>query len=65
MKKEFTMGTHDIQKLVIALIDSKCAKGGYLSDKADVYNRLCDVFCEMNKLCYEGNDYTVRVIVEG
>ena len=61
MKKEFTMNTHDIQMLVIALIDSNCTKNGYLSDKPEVYDKLCTIFTEMNKLCWEGNEYTVKV----
>lgn len=61
MKKEFTMNTNDIQMLVIALIDSKCTTNGYLSDKPEVYEKLSNIFTEMNKLCWEGNDYTIKV----
>ena len=61
MTKNFEMNTHDIQMLVITLIDSKCTKNGYLHDKPEVYNKLCDMFTEMNKLCWEGNNYTIKV----
>lgn len=64
MKKEFTINTHDIQMAVIALIDSHCTTGAYLNDKPEVYDRLCNMFTEMNKLCWEGNDYTIKVSAE-
>ena len=64
MSKEFMVNTSDIQMLIITLIDSYCTKGAYMNDKKEVYDRLNDMFCEINKLCWEGNNYTVKLLAE-
>ena len=65
MKKTFTIETSAIQTAVLAFIDSHCTKDGYLNRNPEHYNELMDMFCEMNKLCWEGNDYTITVSAEG
>ena len=61
MKKDFTLNTHDLQMLVITLIESSCTTGAYLNDKPETYEKLSHIFSEMNKLCWEGNDYQIKV----
>ena len=59
---EFTINTHDLQKTVIALINSKvCCKSTVLTDED--YDRLIDMFSDMNKLCSADNDWTLSVSV--
>jgi len=59
---EFTINTHDLQKTVIALINSKCCvKNSILT--AEDYDRLIDMFSDMNKLCSADNDWTLSVSV--
>lgn len=59
---EFTINTHDLQKTVIALINSKCCvKNSILT--ADDYDRLIDMFSDMNKMCSADNDWTLSVSV--
>lgn len=59
---EFTINTHDLQKTLIALINSKvCCKSTILTDKD--YDRLMDMFESMNKLCSAENDWTLSVSV--
>ena len=59
---EFTINTHDLQKTVIALINSKCCvKNSILTDKD--YDRLIDMFSDMNKMCSADNDWTLSVSV--
>lgn len=59
---EFTINTHDLQKTVIALINSKCCvKDSILT--AEDYDRLIDMFTNMNKLCSAENDWTLSVSV--
>lgn len=59
---EFTINTHDLQKTVIALINSKCCvKNSILTDED--YDRLIDMFSDMNKLCSADNDWTISVSV--
>lgn len=59
---EFTINTHDLQKTVIALINSKvCCKSTILTDED--YDRLMDMFESMNKLCSAENDWTLSVSV--
>lgn len=59
---EFTINTHDLQKTVIALINSKCCvKNSILT--AEDYDRLIDMFSNMNKLCSADNDWTLSVSV--
>lgn len=59
---EFSINTHDLQKTVIALINSKCCvKNSILT--ADDYDRLIDMFSDMNKLCSADNDWTLSVSV--
>lgn len=59
---EFTINTHDLQKTVIALINSKCCmKNSILT--ADDYDRLIDMFSDMNKLRSADNDWTLSVSV--
>jgi len=59
---EFTINTHDLQKAVIALINSKCCvKNTILTDED--YDRLIDMFSDMNKLCSADNDWTLSVSV--
>lgn len=59
---EFSINTHDLQKTVIALINSKCCvKSSILT--AEDYDRLIDMFSDMNKLCSADNDWTLSVSV--
>ena len=59
---EFSINTHDLQKTVIALINSKCCvKNSILTDED--YDRLIDMFSDMNKLCSADNDWTLSVSV--
>lgn len=59
---EFSINTHDLQKTVIALINSKCCvKDSILTDED--YDRLIDMFSDMNKLCSADNDWTLSVSV--
>lgn len=59
---EFSINTHDLQKTVIALINSKCCvKNSILT--AEDYDRLIDMFSDMNKLCSADNDWTLSVSV--
>lgn len=59
---EFSINTHDLQKTVIALINSKCCvKDSTLTDED--YDRLIDMFSNMNKLCSADNDWTLSVSV--
>ena len=59
---EFSINTHDLQKTVIALINSKCCvKNSILT--AEDYDRLIDMFNDMNKLCSADNDWTLSVSV--
>ena len=59
---EFTINTHDLQKTVIALINSKCCvKNSILTDED--YDRLIDMFSDMNKMCSADNDWTLSVSV--
>ena len=59
---EFTINTHDLQKTIIALINSKCCvKNSILTDED--YDRLIDMFSDMNKLCSADNDWTISVSV--
>ena len=59
---EFSINTHDLQKTVIALINSKCClKDSILT--AEDYDRLIDMFSDMNKLCSADNDWTLSVSV--
>lgn len=49
-------------KTVIALINSKCCvKNSILT--AEDYDRLIDMFSDMNKLCSADNDWTLSVSV--
>lgn len=58
----FTINTHDLQKTVIALINSKCCvKNSILTDED--YDRLMGIFESMNKLCSAENDWTLSVSV--
>lgn len=59
---EFSINTNDLQKTVIALINSKCCvKDSILT--AEDYDRLIDMFCNMNKMCSAENDWTLSVSV--
>ena len=59
---KFSINTHDLQKTVIALINSKCCvKNSILT--AEDYDRLIDMFSDMNKLCSADNDWTLSVSV--
>lgn len=65
MVKEFKLHTYEIQRCVIALIDSHCSHDGYFSkDYPETYQKLTAMLCEMNKLCWEGNDFTITVKAE-
>lgn len=59
--KEYKLNTHDIQRLVIALI--------YCGDKTtigeDNRTRLINQLGELNKMCWAGNDYTLTVKIDG
>lgn len=59
---EFTINTHDLQKTVIALINSKCCVKNSILTNED-YDRLIDMFSDMNKLCSADNDWTLSVSV--
>lgn len=59
---EFTINTHDLQKTIIALINSQyCLKESILTDED--YGRLIDMFSDMNKLCSADNNWTLSVSV--
>ena len=60
---KFNLNTHDIQKMVIALINSKCCVTDTSLTKED-YDRLIDRLAEINRLCTAENDYTLSVTVE-
>ena len=59
---EFSINTHDLQKTVIALINSKCCVKNSILTTED-YDRLIDMFSDMNKLCSADNDWTLSVSV--
>ena len=68
MRKEkfVEMNTHDLQKLVITLIDYSCNSKNFENDpivtKEDC-EKLTDTFSDLNRYCYEGNDYTITLEV--
>lgn len=55
---EFDLHTFDIQNLIIALV--------YARDniKEEDKTRLDDKLCELNRMCNEGNNYTLKVKIE-
>lgn len=55
---EFNLHTFDIQNLIIALV--------YARDniKEEDRKRLDDKLCELNRMCNEGNNYTLKVKIE-
>ena len=59
---EFSINTHDLQKTVIALINSKCCVKNSILTTED-YDRLIDMFSDMNRLCSADNDWTLSVSV--
>lgn len=73
MKKEkfVEMNTHDLQKLVITLIEYSCNKKNFVGDPIvgepiiteDDCDKLIHIFSELNRYCYEGNDYTITLEV--
>ena len=69
MKKEkfVEMNTHDLQKLVITLIDYSCNSKNFEGDDPTVTKddceKLIDIFADLNRYCYEGNDYTITLEV--
>lgn len=54
---EFNLHTYDIQRIIIALISSK-------SIEEDNKNRIMEKLEEMNRLCTEENNYTLKITVE-
>lgn len=58
--KKFELNTTDIQHCIITLIESHC-EGGHMSEHRESYDKLMDMLTEMNKLCWVGNDYTIKI----
>lgn len=59
---EFQLNTHDIQRLVIALINSEClAKSSVITE--DDYKRFKKRLVDMNNLTCKENNYTLTVTV--
>ena len=57
--KRFELSASDIQHCIIALLFSD-----YMKDHQESYQKLDDMLTEMNKLCWEGNDYTIEVVAK-
>lgn len=69
MRKEkfVTIDTHDIQKLIITLIDYKCNSKNFEREDSTVTSEDCtkflNILADLNRYCYEGNDYTLTLEV--
>ena len=68
---ELKLHTTDIQRLVMALLDSSSFRYGIFNDDKlktdaelrDAYNRIGTALCGLNKLCSEENNYTITLTV--
>ena len=62
---EFTITTDDIQRLVIALIESQITNRHSHSDvmTEEWYEAAEDKLSELNRLCSEDNNYTLTITV--
>lgn len=63
MKMQFTLDTHDLQKTVIALINSKCCVKDSILTEQD-YEHLIDIYSSLNSLCSAANDWKLSVSVD-
>ena len=62
---EVEFSTHELQLAVIACINAKYAKDSITHDEENqkTMDELIEKFGELNRWCYSGNDYTIKVTV--
>ena len=63
---KFTITTDDIQRIVIALIESQITNRHSHSDvmTEEWYEAARDKLTELNRLCSEDNNYTLSITVK-
>jgi hypothetical protein len=66
MTKAIKLHTYDLQRTVIALIEAHSNRKHVTKDpeEAEAYDRLSDLFADLNLLCTADNDYTLTVTVD-
>ena len=64
--KAIKMHTYDLQRIVIACI-SKTGEERHRrhdAEEAEAYDKLADLFADINRLCEADNDYTITITVD-
>ena len=56
----FTLNTHDVQSIVLALV---CNDSIVLHNNQETVDNLVSLFASVNRMCNEQNNYTVQVAV--
>ena len=65
--KTIKMHTYDLQRIIIIACISKTGEERHRRHdvkEAEAYDKLADLFTDINRLCKADNDYTITITVD-